>query len=395
MEEEITNPEIFPKPIEREPLLTDEGVEAELIDTPLMLMDKPFDPTKIDIQTKTYSLNNLINRMERGTIQMNTESYFQRQDDLWDTVKQSRLIESILLRFPLPAFFFDATNENKWLVVDGLQRLSSIRNFCIIKDHKKRLKLTNLEFLTQLNGLTWDDLVNDFGDLERVIEETQVVIYMIMPGTPTDVKFNIFKRINTGGLTLEPQEIRHVLFHGRPAEFIAELANCKEFIQATGGKIKTHRMLDRDFANRFLSFYLLGYQNYQPDLDTFMCRAMASINRKSEDDLLKIKDDFKEAMILSMEIFGGQAFRKDYGDSPRLQPINKALFDAIAVQFALLSAERRKMLKAYKELFKSSLREMLLRDVGFYDSITSSTGDKNKIIYRHRSIETLIKTLIN
>jgi hypothetical protein len=126
-----------------------------------------------------------------------------------------------------------------------------------------------------------------------------------------------------------------------------------------------------------------------------MSKAMASINRKSEDELKKIKDDFKEAMILSIEIFGIQAFRKDYGDSNRLQPINKALFDAIAVQFALLSAERRKMLKAYKELFKSSLTEMLLSDVVFYDSITSSTGDKSKIIYRHRSIETLIKTLIN
>ena len=395
MEEEMTNPEILPKPIEREPLLTDEGIEAELIDTSLMLMDKPFDPTKIDITTKTPSLYTLIKRMERGTIQMNTESYFQRQDDLWDPIKQSRLIESILLRFPLPAFFFDSTNDNKWLIVDGLQRLSSIRNFCIVKDPKKRLKLTNLEFLTQLNGLTWDDLVNDFGDLQRVIEETQVVTFNIMPGTPTEVKFNIFKRINTGGLTLELQEIRHALFQGRPAEFIAELAKCKEFIQATDGKIKTRRMLDRDFANRFLSFYLLGYQNYQPDLDTFMCRAMASINRKSEDELKKIKEDFIEAMILSIEIFGNQAFRKDYGDSTRLQPINKALFDAIAVQFALLSVERRKILKAYKELFKSSLTEMLLSDVVFYDSITSSTGDKSKIIYRHRSIETLIKTLIN
>jgi hypothetical protein len=102
-------------------------------------------------------LDTLIKRIEE-TIQMDTSSYFQRKDDLWDIVKQSRLIESILIRFPLPAFFFDASDDNCWLVVDGLQRLSSIRKFCVEKDQKKRLRLTNLEFLTHLNGSTWDDL---------------------------------------------------------------------------------------------------------------------------------------------------------------------------------------------------------------------------------------------
>jgi hypothetical protein len=122
---------------------------------------------------------------------------------------------------------------------------------------------------------------------------------------------------------------------------------------------------------------------------------MASINRKSEDELKKIKDDFKEAMILSIEIFGIQAFRKDYGDSNRQLPINKSLFDAIAVQFALLSAEKREMLKAYKQLFKSSLTEMLLYDGIFYDSITSSTGDKNKVLIRHSRINELIHKYID
>ncbi|HTJ52340.1 MAG TPA: DUF262 domain-containing protein [Cyclobacteriaceae bacterium] len=371
----------------------DEDVEDELIDdVSLRLMDKPFDPTKINIETKTPSLDTLIKRIKNKTVQLNTESYFQRQADLWDVVKQSRLIESILIRFPLPAFFFDATDDNNWLVVDGLQRLSSVRNFCVETDPKKRLKLTNLEFLSHLNGETWDTLS---GDLQRVIEEAQVVIYKIMPGTPTDVKFNIFKRINTGGLILEPQEIRHALFQGKPAIFIAELGQNKEFIKATHSKIKTHRMLDRDFANRFLGFYLFGYKNYTPDLDTFMSKAMASINDKTEVEINRIKEDFSEAMKLSLVVFGDQAFRKVFKDSKRLPPINKALFDAIATQFALLSPSERKALEERKADFKQGLKDLLNNDAYFFTSITSSTGDKNRVIHRHESVEMLIKNVIH
>jgi hypothetical protein len=358
-------------------------IEKEGIDEINGLMEKPFDPVKINIETKTPSLDTLIKRIRYRTVQLNTESYFQRKDDLWDVEKQSRLIESILIRFPLPAFFFDASDDNNWLVVDGLQRLSSIRNFAV----NKTLNLTNLEFLSQLNGCSWDDLSED---LQRIIEEAQVVIYKIMPGTPTDVKFNIFKRINTGGLILEPQEIRHALFQGVPANFIAELAQSQEFIIATAGKIKTHRMLDRDFANRFLCFYLFGYENYTPDLDTFMSKAMASINDKTPEELNKIRFDFKEAMTIAHNIFNKEAFRKIYQSHGKLPPINKALFDAISVQLSLLTKEQKELLTSKKEEFKLYLRSALFSDEAFFISVTSSTGDKNRVYKRHSTVEQLI-----
>lgn len=361
----------------------EDDVELEPVDDSVRLMEKPFDPTKINIETKTPSLDTLIKRIQSNTIAMNTEEYFQRKDDLWDIVKQSRLIESILIRFPLPAFFFDATKENYWLIVDGLQRLSSIRNFCV----NKTLKLTGLEFLNQLEGSSWDDLPHD---LHRLIEESQVVIYKILPGTPTDVKFNIFKRINTGGLILEPQEIRHALFQGAPATFVAKLAKNQAFIKATAGKIKSHRMLDRDFANRFLAFYLFGYENYQPDLDTFMSKAMAALNTIKQEQLNKIGEDFSKSMTLAYDIFKGEAFRKVRGTYHRLPPINKALFDALSAQFARISDDQRELLRRNKSEFKKALKEKLAQDEVFFASVTSATGDKNKTLYRHNEIIHLI-----
>ena len=94
-----------------------------------------------------------------------------------------------------------------------------------------------------------------------------------------------------------------------------------------------------------------AYNDYTPDLDTFMSKAMASLNDKSEDKLNLIKIDFSEAMKLSHATFGEEAFRKIYKDNNRLPPINKALFDAIATQFALLNDNNRQILKTKKALF--------------------------------------------
>lgn len=364
-------------------------VEEENIDSTVQLMEKPFDPSKINIDTKTPSIDILIKRMSQlePEIELNTESYFQRKSDLWNIEKQSRLIESILIRFPLPAFYFDGTNKNKWLIVDGLQRLSSIRNFVI----NKTLALTNLEFLTHLNGFLYDDLDRD---LQRIIEETQVVTYIINPGTPDNVKFNIFKRINTGGLILEPQEIRHALNQGEPARFVAQLANAKEFKEATSYSIRTERMLDRDFANRFLAFYLFSYENFTPDLDSFMSRAMAQVNNLSEIEKNKCKEDFIKSMNLNYFIFGKYAFRKFEEFGGRRGQVNKALFDVFSVIFAKLSDKERQILQTKKMIMIDEFLS-LLEDETFFAAISSSTSDKFRVSYRFEKVSELIKNLLN
>lgn len=347
-----------------------------------IIMEDPFNPQDIDIKTKTMSLDNIIKRLRENEIDMAPD--FQWQGNLWPIEKQSQLIESVLIKLPLPAFYFDGSNDNKWLVVDGLQRLSAIKNFVV----DKSMALYGLEFLKKLDGFKFDDLPRAY---QRQIEEAEIMAYIINPGTPEDVKFNIFKRINTGGLVLAAQEIRHALNQGTPAKFVAELANLQEFKRATGWVIATDRMLDREFVTRFITFYINSPADYKPDLDTFMSRSMGQLKYKTERELLAIKNNFIEAMKLSSAIFSRWAFRKVYNITARRKPINKALFEVWSVELAKLSDEERKLaLKRKKAIFNGFVK-LMNEDVFFGNAITSATGDKSRVRYRFSKIEELLK----
>jgi len=359
-------------------------VEPEKTDIPVF-MDKPFNPSQIDITPRTMTIDLLIKRLKAEPVEIDLSPEFQRGKELWNKEKQSQLIESLLINFPLPTFYFDGTNNKNWLVIDGLQRLCAINNFTVLKT----LKLEKLEFLKKLEGDGFDDLDRTF---QRQIEEAQIVAYIVNPGTPDDVKYNIFKRINTGGLVLTQQEIRHAINHGKPAKFIADLASSKEFKEATGG-INPDRMLDREFVTRFFAFYICPISEYHPELDIYLNEKMKLIDNIPDNKLNKIKHGFLESMILSKIIFDKHAFRKVYNMDDSRNPINKALFQVWSVTLSKLTDKERNDLKEKKDIVLEKFMK-LLTDNKFDLSITSSTDDVNRIGYRFDKINSLIQEVL-
>lgn len=344
-------------------------------------MKKPFNPNKIVIRPQTIPIYSIAQRIEFGEIKLNTE--FQRKEGLWKDEQQSRLIESILIRFPLPVFYFDGSNPDEWLVIDGLQRLTSLKRFIVTKE----LKLTGLEFLKEYEGKGWDDLDRP---LQRQLNETPLQCYVLEKGDP-DVKFNIFKRINTGGLNLSDQEIRHAM-HQDVAAYLQRLAESKEFLDATRRKIKPERMLDRDFINRFIAFYILDYESeykYEEDLDTYMNKALDKLAQSSEEEKKDIESRFKKAMVLSKDIFGDAAFckSKDY------KRINKALFEVMSVHFAKLADNKQDVLRKGKNKFRSQFYKAI--DTKFADSLVSNTGGRTNVLLRHREFSNIINEFLD
>ncbi|MCI5120769.1 MAG: DUF262 domain-containing protein [Candidatus Electrothrix sp. AUS4] len=349
------------------------------------LMEEPFNPNEINIVSKQDSLRNLINRLEHDEIDMNTD--FQREAELWTNKQMSRLIESILIRIPLPAFYFDATDDEKWLVVDGLQRLSSIKKFVI----DKKLQLNGLEYL-DLKGATYNELPRTY---QRRIDECSVTLFLIQPGTPDEVKYSIFRRINTGGLTLNFQEIRNALATPRIRRYLQWLSN-KKYLKKTIGA-NTKRMQGQELALRFLAFYLMDYLETKKNITVFLDEMMAKLEEMDKEELNRLETTYRMALKRSWDIFGETAFEKitENGDPVKRQRKNSTLFEVWTVALARLSEEEINTLVAKKEILKKKHIQLTTHDEIYFRSITFSTQTKNSYRIRCEKVQGLINEVLN
>lgn len=346
---------------------------------------KPYDPSKIDILPKNLALTNLLSRIENEEIDLMPD--FQRKSGLWTPTQKSQLIESLILRIPLPAFYFDGSDNDNWIVIDGLQRLTTLKEFFV----DKTLHLSGMEFLRDLEGADYNSMPKVY---LRRMTETQVICYIINPGAPVNLKYNIFKRINTGGLELEPQEIRHALFQGFATQYLKQLAENKMFLEATGYSVPTDRMLDREFVLRFIAFYELGLESYNGSIDEYLNRAMECINTKYAKDPQYAKQmqcRFIKALNTCYVIFGKFAFRR-MPDQKRRRSISKALFETWTVLVAKLSANQMSFLEKNKNRLVKRYMSMFINDEEFYKSIGS--GKVAAVKKRFLKISILIEEML-
>jgi len=343
---------------------------------------EPFDPGRIRVDTKPMVISLLMDRIRNKEIDLTPG--FQRKGGIWSIKAKSQLIESLLIRIPLPAFYMDGSDESKWLVVDGLQRLSTLRSFVI----EKTLSLSGLEFLSECEGKKFDQLPRN---LQRRILETQVTVFLIQENTPPEVKFNIFKRINTGGLPLSSQEIRHALNQGKASLLLQELADSAEFRTATNEGIRDDRMGDRECVLRVLAFMRTPYQEYKSkNIDAFLNQCMIDLNKSSDSDIQDLGRRFGRAMVDCYRLFGDRAFRKQKRGNPRRYPINRALFEVWSANVESLSpADVARLEEKNKDLRERFLS--LLDDSNFESAITYGTGDPRKVRLRFTMIEQTIR----
>lgn len=341
----------------------------------------PFDPSKIDIKMDKITIASIIRRIENDELEF--DSSFQRKAGLWNKKQKSQLIESIFLKIPLPAFYFDASDDDRWQIIDGLQRIGTIKEYVV----DQSFALTGMEFLKDLNGCKFDQLPRA---LQRRIEETNLNAYLVNPSTPKNVKFNIFKRINTGGLILEPQEIRNALYQGQASMFLLKMSQSTEFRKATDYSIKPDRMLDREFCLRFVCFTQLDVEKEYTVLDEFLNKGMEYLSVADENTLSQVYFEFEYVMKVSNELFGKFAFRR-LNTEERRGPVNKSLFEAWSLIILGLGDNDINILKNQKEILRKKFTT-LCDDYDFQNTIRAS--DKTSVKSRISRIQNMVNELL-
>jgi hypothetical protein len=360
-----------------------ESTNENMVNEPIIIV--PYDPNSIKVTQGRFSLKEIY-EMITGTKDdepiLDLSPDFQR-NFVWDGTRKSRLIESILLKIPLPVFYFARDNEGKYQVVDGVQRLSVIKEF-----FSNGFKLRNLEYWGEECNERYfqkESKVSLHPKFVRGLKSYQIDCNIIEPDTPHKVKLDIFKRLNTGGKSLNNQEIRNAILKKESRIFIKRLAESNEFRAATNYSIKPTRMMDQELVIRFIGFYFIYKQpNLFPNLiyngvmNDFLDNVVEILNteyKKVPFDI--IEKDFFLSMKNALIMFEDYAFRKledDFRDCSK-NMINKSLFTTFSV---LLSNYNYALVKKKGNILDDFARRLFMdKDLNY--SITYGSNDRVRI----------------
>ena len=315
------------------------------------------------IRNENRSIYEVLRRIEQGKFIMDPD--FQR-DFIWDIEKQSKLVESVLMRIPLPVFYIAENEDGKMVVVDGLQRLSTFRNFV---NEGLRLRLPEN---AKLNGKGFEDLENS---LQNRVEDCNLTLYVIDSKAPERARLDIFERVN-GGVPLTRQQMRNCLYMGQGTRFLKVEAETQLFLKATGGSLNRARMRDREFINRFCGFKLLPLDDYRGDMDLFLSVTLKKMNGLEPGELENLSSQFRTGLRNNWNLFDRYAFRKH--SSLRLGRrsfINASLWDVMST--GLSQYEENEVRKNITSLRSSFYH--LLDTEEFNDAITLGTNQTNRV----------------
>lgn len=340
--------------------------------------EQPFDAEKIRVDQQMLSVKYMLELMEQELIELNPG--YQRRRVWKDNKKKSLLIESLMLRIPIPAFYFYENEDGKYQVIDGQQRLTTIKEFV-----NGEFRLSGLEYLgKEYNKRKFDDLDTKY--IQRIYR-TQIAVNILDARSPKNVIYDIFRRVNTGGVNLNPQEMRNAICRQEVRDFLIKSTLNENYIKATRGRVKDDRMDSQELVLRFYAFYkaydyeknVLHYD--YSNIATMLDDAIESLNKMKPERREELFQKFDLAMKRSYEAFGKYAFSKIQRESRTVKRnmdyINKSLFSSFSV--LLLSHDFD---DGNIKVRQSSLLLKLadaLADHHYANSITVGTGDKRNV----------------
>ena len=380
--------------------------------------DYPIDDLLIRPQNRT--IHDVTRRIDQGSYVMNPD--FQR-DFIWPEDKQSKLVESVIMRIPLPVFYMAEDHEGRMVVVDGLQRLSTFSRFM-----RNELRL-NLPARAELHRRQFSDLTSK---LQNRVEDCNLIFYIIdakVPGlgherapasryqaespanaaagfelglrepaatfyiidakVPERARLDIFERVNSGE-PLSRQQMRNSLFMGCGTRFLKTESRTDIFLRATGGSLNSKKMRDREFVNRFCAFQLLDLDEYRGDMDEFLADCLRRMNGMDEAGLSQLSVEFRRSLTNNFMLFDHQAFRKHEPRQERRGVLNASFWDVMSTGLSRPAEDtvKRRSVLLCREIFR------LLANEEFNTAITYGPNDARKVRTRFRLAQEVFEEVL-
>jgi Protein of unknown function DUF262 len=336
-----------------------------------------FPPAERKVVTQSYDLS-----VQTLADEWEAESLYLpeiQREYVWDNPRASRLVESLLLNIPIPVLYFAETDDAKWEIFDGHQRVLSVVRFL-----GNEFRLSGLPVLGELNGSRFHQLPERE---QRFLKTRMMRAVVISADSHPSMKFEIFERLNTGAVILNAQELRNSIYRGPFNDLLRELVKDEKFRACIGTVAPRRRMADEEFILRFFALRA-RLKNYRPPLKKFLNDYMFANQEPSKATLSSHRRLFSMTINRIHTIFGPNAFKPtDRNGRATERAPNRALFDAQMLAFSWVgrNTDISKRTKDINRKFGA-----LYRDEGFMDSISLATGDRSRLLARVQSaIDTL------
>lgn len=355
------------------------------------------------VSSTDWTVETLVSQLRKGRIDLDPS--FQRRN-AWLDNRKSKLIESIMLGFPIPQIVLAEKPDAKgnFFVLDGKQRLLSLRQFFVNPAEPRDaeftpLKLSGLEVLTDLNQMSLADLEEKRPEIVPTIENHSIRTVVLGSWNSERMLLSLFLRLNTGSVPLSPQELRQALIHGEFIKWLDEASgNSAAIRRLLNNSHPDRRMVDAELLLRHLAFSLSPLQ-YRGNLKEFLDQTSRHFNAQwggTQSSLDIELDEFDRAIGFGIDLFGEGKFARKWSQPSQGEPrferaLNRAVLDVQAFSFA--KPEVRDAAKSHGVEILDRYKELCLTNANFVRAISATTKTADAFTTRHRAWRDLITSV--
>lgn len=343
------------------------------------ILNIPAEERRLRTETYDFTVSTLIDYLKQGHIFIPN---FQR-GYVWNKTQASRLIESLVINCPIPVIYLSQNTDETLSVIDGNQRINSIKLFL-----NNEYDLKGLSAYPELEGLYYDDLDPR---LQRHILNRTLRCICILKDTHPQIKFDVFERLNTGSIKLSAHELRHGMYMGELMKTIEELSSNSVFKSLTMTQ-NDKRMKADELALRFFAFSE-GWESYNKPMSDFLNKFCEHHRSPKDTELLEYKSKFLDTISKVQRVLGSKAFRT-FDAAKKSPKFNAALFDAQMIAFLELVLTDADVQRLVDCDFVQKNFDYIISEP-FVKYISRATTDDNSVSGRIKGYKQFLKSVLD